>query len=78
MVQQKMTFEVMEFIVWVVEITAREFFNGDKTAAYDTLKKSGIWDLYIDHYDTTHTLGAEYLLAEIRGYFNKYGVKISC
>jgi hypothetical protein len=78
MIKQKMSFEIMEYVVWVIEIASREFFNGDKTAAYDTLKNSGLWPLYIDHYDTTHTLGAEYILDEIRDYFVKNGVKLPC
>ena len=73
-----MTLEVMEYVVWVIEITAREFFGGDKTTAYDKLKNSGLWSLYTDHYDTTHTLGAEYILEEIREYFLENGVQISC
>jgi hypothetical protein len=75
MVKQKMTFEIMEYVVWVVEIAAKEFFNGDKTTAYDTLKNTDLWDLYVDHYDVTHTLGAEYILEEMREYFVKNGVE---
>ena len=73
---QRMSHDVMEYMVWVVEIAAREFFNRDKTSAYDALKKSGIWDFYIEHYDVTHTLGAEYLLDEIREYFSESGVEL--
>ena len=64
-----MSFDTMEYMVWVVEITAAEFFKKDKTAAYDALKESGLWDIYVEHYDVTHTLGAEYLLEEIRECF---------
>ncbi len=78
MATRKMTFEIMEYVVWVIELAAEEFFNGDKTVAYDTLKNSKLWDLYVDHYDVTHTLGAEYLLNEMREYFVENGVKISC
>lgn len=69
-----MTLEVMEYMVWVVEITAAEFFKSDKTAAYDALKNSGLWDIYVEHYETTHTLGREYLINEIKEYFIKKGV----
>ena len=61
-----MTIEVMEYIVWVVEIAAEKFFGGNKTAAYNAIKTKGIWELYTDCYDTTHTLGKEYLLDEMR------------
>ena len=78
MAAQKMSFEVMEYVVWVIEIAAREFFGGDKTTAYDTLKNSELWDLYTEHYEVTHTLGKEYLLEEMREYFAENGVSISC
>jgi hypothetical protein len=78
MAKQKMTLEIMEYVVWVIEIAARKFFNNDKTAAYDTLKNSELWVLYVDHYDTTHTLGAEYILDEMHAYFIKNGIHFSC
>ena len=78
MEKREMTLEMMEYVVWVIEIASREFFKGDKTTAYDTLKNSDLWALYTDHYDTTHTLGAEYILEEMREYFVENGVEISC
>ena len=73
-----MSFDVMEFMVWVVEIAAINFFNKDKTEAYDALKKSGLWDIYVEHYDVTHSLGAEYLLEEMREHFPANGVVLPC
>ena len=55
----KMTFEIMEYIVWVIEIVAAEFFNGEKTTAYETLMSRGLIDTYVDNFETTHTLGKE-------------------
>ena len=78
MTNQNMSLEIMEYVVWVVEIAAEEFFNGDKTVAYDTLKNSDLWSLYTEHYDVTHSLGSEYLLEEMREYFIKNGVAFSC
>ena len=78
MANQKMNFEMMEYAVWIIEIAANEFFSGDKTLAYDTLKNSELWDLYVDHYDVTHSLGSEYILDEMREYFIKNEVKFSC
>lgn len=78
MSDSKMSFEIMEYIVWVIEIAANKFFDGDKTVAYDTLKNSELWDLYVEHYDVTHTLGAEYILDEMHEYFEKNGVPVSC
>ena len=71
MQSDKMTLEVMEYVVWVIEITARKFFGGDKTTAYETLKNSRLWNLYTVHYEVTHTLGCEYLLDEIREYLDE-------
>jgi hypothetical protein len=76
--KKNMTLEVMEYVVWVIEITAREFFNGDKTTAYEVLKNSDLWDLYTVHHEVTHTLGSEYILDEMREYFDENGVKYSC
>ena len=73
---QGISIEIMEYMVWVVEIAAAEFFKRDKAVAYKTLKESGLWDIYISHYDTTHTLGKEYLIEEIRERFLKHGVTI--
>jgi len=71
MTAQKMSAEIMEYVVWIIEIAAMEFFNGDKTTAYDTIKKSKLWKLYTDHYETTHTLGKEYIVEEMREIFCK-------
>ena len=75
---QKMTLDMMEYVVWIIEIAAEEFFNGDKALAYDTLKNSSLWALYVDCYDVTHTLGSKYILDEMREYFDKNGVTYSC
>jgi len=65
MAKQNMNTEIMEYMVWVVEIAAEAFFSDDKGTAYNTLKEIGIWDFYVDTYDTTHTLGAEVIKDEI-------------
>jgi hypothetical protein len=78
MIDQAIHTDRMEYLVWIIEIVAAQFFAGDKTAAYHALKNSGLWDIYIEHYETTHTLGKEYLLEEIEAYFAAHGVKTSC
>jgi hypothetical protein len=60
----KMNKATMEYMVWVVEIIAIKFFRGDKSAAYGAMHRSGLWDIYVENYDTTHTLGADYILDE--------------
>ena len=78
MPKQITTVEIMEYMVWIVEIVSSEFFNSDKTVAYKALKDSGLWDIYVDHYDTTHSLGRECLVDEIGGYFSQHEVSTSC
>ena len=65
---------IMEFMVWVVEIVSAEFFDGDKPSAYTALVDGGIWDKYIKTYDTTHTLGKEFILEEIGEFIKVAGV----
>ena len=77
MAVKSISFDIMEYMVWVVEIVAIELFNRDKNAAYNALKKSGLWDIYIDHYDTTHTLGKEVLIDEVREYFLEHEVIVT-
>jgi len=66
MVKQDITTEVMEYMVWVVELIADEFFNGHKTRAYNVMNELGIWDFYIQNYDITHTLSAGNIIGEVR------------
>ena len=72
MVNTLITTEIMEFMVWLVEIVSHQLFNGNKTAAYNKLRNSGLWDIYVKHYETTHTLGEEYLLNEIQEFLVKH------
>lgn len=78
MKQDVMSIDVMEYIVWLIEIIATEFFNGNKVAAYEALTNSGLYHIYLNSYETTHTLGREYLIEEIREYFIANGVDIAC
>ena len=66
MTGHKINTEIMEYLVWIIELATNEFFNGNKTLAYNTLKDMGIWDLFVQNYDVTHTLGASYVMDEIR------------
>ncbi len=62
---QDISAEIMEYMVWVVEIVSARFFSRDKTKGYKILNESGIWELYIQNYDVTHTLSAAYILQEV-------------
>ena len=66
MAGQSINADIMDYMVWVVELAAGEFWSGDKTLAYNTLKNHGVWDLYVQNYDVTHSLGASYVVDEIR------------
>lgn len=58
--------DVMEYMVWLIEIVSSSFFNNNKALAYKMLKEYGIWRLYIQNYDVTHTLSVSYILHEIQ------------
>jgi hypothetical protein len=60
-----MTIEVKDFLVYLIELCSENFFNGDKSLAYSSLKKHGLLDFYKDTYDTSHTLSSGYILDEI-------------
>ena len=66
MTERNINTEIMEYMVWVVELAAENIFNGDKSLAYKKLKDNGIWDLFIQSYDVTHTLGASCIIDEIK------------
>jgi len=66
--------EVKDFLVYIIELCSDSFFNGDKSLAYDTLKKHGLLDFYKDTYDTSHTLSSGYILDEIREKIKAGGV----
>ena len=64
---------IMEFMVFIVELAAENLFMNDKYAAYNALTESGLWNFYIDTYDTTHSLGEEALLDEMIARFGERG-----
>jgi len=70
-----MSREVAEFMIFVVEQVANRFFGGDQAAAYLAMKSSGLWAFFSDTYDTSHTLGTEYLLEDAERWFTRSGVK---
>ena len=66
MTSHKISTEIMEYLVWIIELASNEYFNGNKTQTYNTLKNTGIWDLFVQNYEVTHTMGANYVMDEIR------------
>ena len=64
--KQYVTAEIMEYMVWLIELVSSEFFSGDKALAYKVLRDQGVWDFYIQSYDITHTLSAQNAIEEIR------------
>jgi hypothetical protein len=71
---QTMSKEVAEFMVFIVERVALRFFQGDQPTAYAVMKDTGLWDFFVNTYDTSHTLGVEYLMEEAQDCFAKRGV----
>jgi len=71
-----MEIEVKDFLVYVIELCADEFFNGDKSSAYSVLKKHGLLDFYKDTYETSHTLSSAYILEEISENINKERIAV--
>jgi hypothetical protein len=55
----------MNFLVYLVELTSTRLFQGDKAQAFKALSDAGMLVFYSETYDTSHTLGSEYLLSEI-------------
>jgi hypothetical protein len=68
--------EVKDFLVFLIEICAREFFCGDKSSTYDVLRKYNILDFYRDTYDVSHTLSSGYIIDEIKEQLTKSGYAI--
>lgn len=60
-----MNIEVKDFLVYLIELCADEYFNGNKSLAYNELKKHNLLDFYKNTYDTSHTLSSAYILNEI-------------
>jgi hypothetical protein len=59
------TLQQMNFLVYLIELTSARLFHGDRAQAFETLNNAGMLDFYSETYDTSHTLGSEYLLNEI-------------
>ena len=62
----RMNIEIKDFLVYVIELCSESFFSGDKSAAYEILRKHKLLDFYNETYDTSHTLSSGYILDEIR------------
>jgi hypothetical protein len=69
--------EVAEFMIFLVEKIADRFFDGDQSAAYIAMKDSGLWSFFSDTYDTSHTLGVEYLVKDAETWFIRNGVAVA-
>jgi hypothetical protein len=69
-----MSKETKDFIVFLINIVAEEFFSGRKDIAYARLEKAGLLSFYSDTFETSHTLGKEYILNEVREKFKQAGV----
>ena len=68
--------ETKDFLVYLIEICAKEFFGGDKSSAYAALCNYKLIDFYRDTYDTSHTLSSGYILDEMKDMFIARGYAI--
>ena len=69
-----MSKKVADWIIWIIDIISDDMCDGDKTKGYLLLKQNGIIDWYTQNYETTHSLGKEYLIDEVKGIVAKGGV----
>ncbi|MDR2923610.1 MAG: DUF3791 domain-containing protein [Treponema sp.] len=67
---------VKDFLVYVIELCAENYFDGNKTAAYNQLKNTNQLSFYRETYDTSHTLSSGYILEEIKEKFTEYGIAL--
>jgi len=65
---------VKDFLVYVIELCAERFFGGNKTIAYNQLKRTDQLSFYKETYDTSHTLSSGYILEEIEERFTEHGI----
>jgi hypothetical protein len=63
--------KIADYLIWIIDLTANRLFNGNITKTYKVLKKENLLNFYAAHYDTSHTLGQEYILEEIQERLNK-------
>jgi hypothetical protein len=71
-----MTQTIKDFLVYIIELCAERFFNGDKSLAYKQLKDANQLLFYEETYDTSHTLSSEYILEEIKEKFIDFGISL--
>lgn len=66
--------EIMEFMVWVLEVAAGSFFAGDRALAYNTIKKNDIWEAYINEFEAKKCLSAGAVCGELNKLLEEKGV----
>jgi hypothetical protein len=71
-----MTQTIKDFLVYIIELCAERFFNGNKSLAYKHLKNTNQISFYEETYDTSHTLSSEYILEEIKEKFIEFGISL--
>jgi hypothetical protein len=69
-----MSKEVADFMIFIVEQIANRFFGGSQPVAYAAMKESGLWDFFSKTYETSHTVGVDYLLRDASEWFDRNGV----
>lgn len=66
--------KVADFMIFTVEQVANRFFDSDQQTAYLAMRKSGLWEFFSDTYETSHTVGVEYLMQDAEEWLTRSGV----
>jgi hypothetical protein len=69
--------EVAYFMIYLVERIAEQLFGGRMTVAYEAMRDSGIWDFFVQTYETSHTLSVDYLTDDARRWFERSGISFA-
>ena len=65
MLRRIITEEIAGFMVGLIELTAAEFYDGDRAFAFKELNDKMIWHHFIEKYETKRSLSAEATVDEI-------------
>ena len=71
MLRRIITDAIAKFMVWVVEIAAIEFYEGDRKQAFKELNDLKIWHHFVEKYEEKNMLGAEAIADEIGAMLGK-------
>jgi len=65
MLRRIITDRIAEFMVWLIELVAIEFYEGDRALAFKDLNDLKIWHHFVEKYEEKCSLNAEAITDEI-------------